>query len=163
MRICIVVLLSAALVGSSQGQDKKGHCTGGAPDSLWLAQGPVYRDCDVDHKAELRGAEPRLDFRPSTPVTARGTCYRAELEFVVDTLGQPDPSTLRSRRSTDRDFEDAVRASLPELHYAPARLGERPVRQLVVYTRTLAVVAVVVRAGSMPTRPTDPHLPLGCQ
>jgi hypothetical protein len=162
MRISVLAILLAALVGASEAQQKKQHCTGALPDSLWLAQGPVYRDCEVDQKAELRGSEPRVDFRPATPVSARGTCYRAEMEFVVDTLGQPELSTLRARLSTDREFDEAVRASLPQLRYTPARLGDRPVRQLVLYKRAAAVMVVIAPAGSIPSRPSNARRPPGC-
>jgi hypothetical protein len=130
---------------------------------LWIRQAPVYLDCEVDHKAELRGPDPRVNFTPRSPDPTRGKCYKVELEFVVDTLGQPELSTVRSRSTTDAEFEEAVRASLSDLHYAPARLRDRPVRQLVVYKLGMAVVPFAVPAGSMPEPPLNPRMPPGCK
>src|SRR5689334_8415083 len=161
MRISLVVVLLVAVVGVGHAQKKKGRCSGSEPDSLWLRQGPVYRDCEVDHKAEQRGPEPQVNFTPRPQDPTRGACYRVELEFVVDTVGRLELSTVRSRSSTDAEFEAAVRASLPELHYAPARLGDRPVRQLVVYKVGVAVVPFAVPAGATPEPPLNPRMPPG--
>ena len=138
-------------------QKAHGHCSGGKLDSLWLAAGPVYRDCEVDRKAELRGNAPRLNY---TPPLDGPRCRQVELEFVVDTLGQPELSTLRTRSANAPSFEDAVREVVPSLHYLPARLADRPVRQLVVYKEGIVSVIVVSPSGMPPRAPPRP--PAGC-
>lgn len=131
-------------------QARKGKCSGEAPDSVWLAQGPVYLDCEVDQKASHRGSEPRLDLTPSSFSVTETRCVRAVLEFVVDAAGQPEIATIRPRPGNDRTLEDAVRQTISALRYTPAQLGGQPVRQLVVYKRSLSAVA---RSSTQPVAP----------
>jgi protein TonB len=53
---------------------------------------------------------------------------RVVLQFVVDTLGRVEPSSVQTIRSTHRYFEDAARRSLLTCRYQPARFNSRPVR-----------------------------------
>lgn len=52
-------------------------------------------------------------------------------QYVVDTTGLADTTSLRILRSTHPEFTTAVRSALPYMRFAPARLGSRKVRQLV--------------------------------
>jgi hypothetical protein len=153
----LAVFLALLLVpGELSGQEKKrGRCSGDPPDPAWMAAGPVYRDCEVDRKAELRGSEPRLPYTPPATGSSSGRCYSAELEFVVDTAGVPVLSTVRERASNDRGMEEAMRAILPVRRYQPARLDGQPVRQLVVYRSAVSLVRVVSASG----RPVGPVAP----
>lgn len=51
--------------------------------------------------------------------------------FVVDTAGFPELSTFKIVRSAHPLFVEAVKASLPDTRFAPARVQGRTVRQLV--------------------------------
>jgi hypothetical protein len=154
----VLALLLAA--GELSGQEKKrGRCSGDPPDPAWMAAGPVYRDCEVDRKAELRGSEPRLPYTPPVTGSSSGRCYSAELEFVVDTAGVPELSTVRARPANDRDVEEAMRAVLPMRRYQPALLQERPVRQIVVYRVALGVIRVVSASGRPVMPPASPRRP----
>jgi len=51
--------------------------------------------------------------------------------FVVDTAGRVEERTLKVVRTAHQLFVDAVKASLPGLTFYPARVGSRPVKQLV--------------------------------
>src|SRR5262249_22705402 len=96
MRVIAVVLLAGLIAtGSLQAQEKKkkGRCNGAPPDSTWLLRGPVYRDCEVDRKAEVMPPLPHPDYVPMG--SPRQGCFSAEFEFVVDTLGQPEFGTVR--------------------------------------------------------------------
>ena len=53
------------------------------------------------------------------------------VQFVVDTLGQPLPSTFRVLKSPSAAANDSVRAVLPRWHYKPAVHGGCRVPQLV--------------------------------
>ena len=55
MRVIPVVLIAGLIAAGSLAaqQKKKGRCSGAPPDSTWLLRGPVYRDCEVDRKAEV--------------------------------------------------------------------------------------------------------------
>lgn len=52
-------------------------------------------------------------------------------QFVVDTMGSPDPGTFKVLRTSDSSFTSAVRAELPMMRFTPAQLGGRKVKQLV--------------------------------
>jgi hypothetical protein len=153
MRV-IAIFLFAGLIGSarlSAQQKKKGRCNGAPPDSTWLLRGPVYRDCEVDTKAEVIQPEPLPDYSPMG--TPRPGCFSAEFEFVVDTLGEPEILTIRPTHSNDRGLEDALRSSIPKVRFTPARLADRRVRQLVVYKRTMGVARVTSRDPLPPVMP----------
>ncbi len=140
------LLLLLSMLGFSSpasGQQKGKRCTGEVPDSTLLGSGPVYRDCEVDQAARLRVPDFPVDYIPP-PNNMGGTrCLRAEFQFVVDSAGHPDPASIRPARSNDRGLEEAVRPTLERLRYQPARLGNRPVRQLVVYARSVASIVRV--------------------
>jgi len=121
----------------------KRRCTGEAPDPAWLAEAPVYRDCEVDRPARLQTAEVRIDFVPPPGAGRSSACFRAEFQFVVDTIGHAEPATVRPASSNDRSLEEAMRAILDQLRYQPAVLQGARVRQIVVYTRTVAPIVRV--------------------
>jgi len=52
-------------------------------------------------------------------------------QYVVDTSGYADSSSLRIIRATDSAFANAVRAAIPHMRFFPAKVGPRRVRQLV--------------------------------
>lgn len=52
-------------------------------------------------------------------------------QYVVDTSGFADSTSLKILHATHPDFALAVRAAIPYMRFAPARLGARKVRQLV--------------------------------
>ena len=53
------------------------------------------------------------------------------VQFVVDSLGHVDQSTIRVLESSHPAFTEAVRDVLPRMKYQPARIGRRPVAQTV--------------------------------
>lgn len=55
------------------------------------------------------------------------------VRFVVDTLGRVEQGTVRVVESTHPAFALAVQAVLPQMRFAPARIGDRKVRQLVEF------------------------------
>jgi protein TonB len=52
-------------------------------------------------------------------------------QYVVDTSGFADTTSLKVLRSTHADFTAAVRAALPFMRFYPAKVGAKKVRQLV--------------------------------
>jgi hypothetical protein len=155
MRTALTLLVVAAMGSPLAAQHKKkGRCSGSEPDAGWLIRGPIYLDCEVDRKVELRGGEPRLDFAPSG--TPRMGCLKAEFEFVVDTLGIPEVMTLRTKNGNDRDLEEAVRNAIPLLRFTPAQLEGRPVRQLLVYKR-VAVISIATSRDVLRRPPPTPN------
>ena len=53
------------------------------------------------------------------------------VQFIVDTVGRPEPGTLRVLRAQREVLGDSVRQALPAWRYMPARLRGCRVRQLV--------------------------------
>ena len=52
-------------------------------------------------------------------------------QFVVDTAGMADPTTLKVLKSTHELFVQAVSRALPDMRFLPAQVGGRSVKQLV--------------------------------
>ena len=52
-------------------------------------------------------------------------------QYVVDTSGFADTTSLRIMRTTHVEFSEAVRAALPYMRFFPAKVGAKKVRQLV--------------------------------
>lgn len=131
----------------------RAECMLSSADSIFLAGGPVYRDCAVDERAtRQQGSAPPIDIRPPSPGTLGTQCYFVELEFVVDTNGVPEVKTARVRRSTDVQYTDAVLATLPRWRYSPAKKDGVPVRQIVREQSAKAITVAVVRPGEVPPR-----------
>ncbi len=153
--ICgLVILASSPLVA----QRSKRGCPEITTDSL--ASGlPVYKACQVDHEAKPRGIEPRLDWQPPLSEIRDGGCYRAEYEFVVDTLGLPEIGTIRDVSVNNSSFGQSVKDIIPRLRYDPAQLRGAPVRQTVAYQQSVAVRRVV---SSSPYPPSTSSRPPRC-
>ncbi len=54
----------------------------------------------------------------------------AAMRFVVDSAGRVDLMSVRVLDTTRPEFAAAVKAAMPGMRFTPARLGNRPVRQL---------------------------------
>lgn len=135
------ILFAALLLCAStslEAQRGRGACSGSALDPS-VVSGVVYRNCDVDRPARERGGGPRIAWTPSPSEVPAGGCFRAEFEFVVDSTGAVEPMTIRHMASNSASFAEAVRASLTGKRYEPARLEDRPVRQMVVHRATAMV------------------------
>jgi len=86
-----------------------------------------------------------MEFETETPVRAKGVThpkYPRELEksgiegsvqaqFVVDADGRVDSRTFKVLHSSHPDFSQAVQDQVYRMSFEPARIGGRPVRQLV--------------------------------
>jgi TonB family protein len=55
---------------------------------------------------------------------------RAVVQFVIDTLGGVEPTSVRVLEHTHLAFADAARTGVLDARFNPARLGVHPVRQL---------------------------------
>ncbi|NOT07697.1 MAG: hypothetical protein HOP28_05745, partial [Gemmatimonadales bacterium] len=150
-------------------QDRDKKCTGAPPDSLALAAGPVYRDCEVDKKADLRSRNLVLNYLalPTTP-PADDRCLRAEFQFVVDTLGRVELPTVALTSANSTALADMIRPIVDSLRYRPARLADRPVRQVVVFGSAVPALSEVMgsaRVGraTSSTRPTGDMAPPGAR
>src|SRR5258707_15187152 len=53
------------------------------------------------------------------------------VELIVDTLGHPEPASLRIVQSPDDSLSAAAHAAVLGCEFAPGRIGRRPVRVLI--------------------------------
>lgn len=148
-----VFMLMAASAAAGTGQEPR-SCTGIAPDSIWLRHGPVYQDCDVERPAKRRGEEPRLDLDP-VRLGSDSACKRVTVVFIVDRRGAVELASVRTTVSDHPELEAAVRATLPQLRYTPARRANQPVRQVMEYSRSVATPQVVKFPVKIIQHPTD--------
>jgi hypothetical protein len=132
-----IVLVTAACAGAKSATRREA-CSLTGRDSAYLVNGPVYRPCEVD-KPAIVAHTVAFSFQP-TP--GRTTCYSAEIEFVVDTLGSPEVRTLHVVSASDHDFADALVAAVSDWRYSPAQLDGHPVRQIVTTTHRASPVPV---------------------
>jgi hypothetical protein len=145
--------------GASHSEARHAACQLRRQDSLFLAVGPVYRDCAVDRQASLQGAAINPQFQPTSMAL---NCYVAEVEFVVTAAGQPEANTVRVTRTNDRAFGDAVRDIVPRLRYEPAMRDGVAVRQIVLEKRMVQTAIVRVPVGGSILPPSGSTPPVTC-
>jgi len=137
--LCALVALASSPLAA---QRSRRACPDTPVDSIPSGK-PVYQACQVDREAKERGFTPRMDWTPPVGDLRDGSCFRADFEFVVDTLGVPEVGTIHDIRVTDASLQEAVRDVIRRLRYEPAQLKGGPVRQVVAYSQTVAVRRVV--------------------
>jgi TonB family protein len=95
-----------------------------------LAPDVVWSESDVDRQVSAApGNAP-----PRYPATLRGREVEGKVvvEFVVDTAGRIEPTSVRVQSATDPAFAAAVTSALPSYRYVPARVAGHRVRQRAV-------------------------------
>lgn len=96
----------------------------------------------VEEEAPRTYSEIEVDSAAMRDPTSVGPVYPRQLleakieggtlvRFVVDSTGHVDPESIVVVESTHDAFAQAVRDVLPRMKYKPARMGRRPVAQLV--------------------------------
>lgn len=104
---------------------------------------PVYLACQVDREAREARSSAQLNWFPTVGEVTPTSCFRAEVRFIVDSLGYPEPGTATLVSTNNRGFGEAVLALIPDLRYQPGRLKGRPVRQVVTLRESVGVVTVL--------------------
>ena len=163
MRLALAITILLMLPLRAEAQQSESRCEGSPPDSLWLASSRVYRNCEVDKKAKKHSNDPALDPDILRGEKPQGRCLRVELEFVVDTTGQPEPSTVRLRSTDSPALARTIIAMLSELQFTPARLAGRPVRQIVLYKRSVATIISFMARRASPGEQPPSSSPLSLQ
>jgi TonB family protein len=95
-----------------------------------VASAAVFSADQVEERAVADPARPLAAVVPPS-LHADGVSGLVVAEFVVDTLGRVEPTTIGIVSSTHPLFSDAVRQALPAAGFRAARRGGRAVRQLV--------------------------------
>lgn len=88
----------------------------------------VYTQIQVDSEARYDGSA-----APEYPLSMLKKAVQGtvRVQFVVDTLGYADTTSLRVLIAPDSAFVRSIRAALPSMRFSPARIGSHPVRELV--------------------------------
>ena len=79
----------------------------------------------------------------------------AAMRFVVDTFGRVEVGSVRVLDATHPEFAASVRAAMPGMKFSPARMGDRPVRQLAEQLFRFQIVntAAGTEPGKIPPPP----------
>jgi TonB family protein len=90
---------------------------------------PVFTIIEVDEEAARVATSAAPAYPPQ--LLSEGVEGTVVVRYVVEANGLADSSSLVILSATRREFADAVRAAIPFMRFTPARIDERPVRQLV--------------------------------
>jgi TonB family protein len=119
-----------------------------------------------------------LEFQVERPASASPTnmppMYPAQLraagiqgtviaKFVVDTTGHADMKSFEVIKADHEGFVASVRGALPNMRFYPARVGGRPVNQVITMPFAFSLVgndAPKTGASVKPPTPTTPREPL---
>lgn len=88
----------------------------------------AYQIVEVDSAAERDPTSAAPVYPPD--LESRGVEGHAILRFVVDSTGRIDMASVMTVEASAPEFDRAVRAAMPGMRFRPAKVGERPVRQL---------------------------------
>lgn len=123
----LVIGASAAVPREAEAQ---GNCSVDSIPAALQATGPVYRDCEVTTPATVK-----KDVRFRAPDGQEGCNIELIVEFVVDTSGLADTTSVSFKLSTSRSAAGEFLKGLRTWRFAPAVLNGQRVRQLVQVRR----------------------------
>lgn len=120
--------------GSGPGESAVASASGGedAPEQIAVPTQDPYENAFSSVEVETMAARDPSSAAPVYPprLMQDGIEGYAAMRFVVDSLGAIDLSTVRVLETTHPEFAAAVKAAMPGMRFTPARLLDRPVRQL---------------------------------
>ena len=95
-----------------------------------MTDNQTYFEFQVEKTASPRSG---MSAGAKYPAALRAANIEGEVlaQFTVDTAGAPVMETFKVLKSTHDLFTQAVKSALPSMHFNPAQVGGRPVRQLV--------------------------------
>lgn len=99
------------------------------PVSATESDEPVFTVIEVDEEAARMANSAAPAYPPV--LLSEGVEGTVLVRYVVEANGLADSTSLEILSATRREFADAVRAAIPHMRFTPARIDERPVRQLV--------------------------------
>ncbi|HZS62607.1 MAG TPA: energy transducer TonB, partial [Gemmatimonadaceae bacterium] len=99
------------------------------PDIDALPSGKVYVDAEVDREVQRDPTSAAPEYPPY--LMENRIEGSLTVEFVVDTTGSADSTSLKVIHSSHPAFEQSLRTALPHMRFVPAELGGRLVRQWV--------------------------------
>jgi TonB family protein len=113
-----------------RGSEDKAGAEGQVPPGVQLARADtVFSVLDVDSTVERYEWSAAPAYPPK--LLAQGAEGVVYAQFVVDTSGAVDTTSVRVLSSAHPEFERSVRAALAYMRFRPAKRGTQRVRQLV--------------------------------
>jgi len=120
--------------GSGPGENAVASVSGGddVPDQIAAPSDDPYENAFSIVEVEEQAERDPASAAPAYPrqLMAMGVEGYAAMRFVVDSAGVVDLSSVRVIDFTHPEFVNAVRSAMPGMRFTPARLGDKPVRQL---------------------------------
>ncbi len=120
--------------GNGPGESAVASVSGGddVPDQVGMAADDPFENAFSIVEVEEQAERDPASAAPAYPreLMAKGIEGYAAMRFVVDSAGTVDLSSVRVLDYTHPEFVTAVRQAMPGMRFTPARLGDKPVRQL---------------------------------
>jgi len=120
---------AAALVVFAVARSASAQATQTAANETGPNQGQAYFEFQVDKPVLQRPGNPRAQFPDE--MRNRGRGGDVTVQYVVDTTGRVDMTSVEIIKSTDGAFTNSVKSVLPELKFFPAETAGHRVRQMV--------------------------------
>lgn len=127
-----------------------------SPEQLAIENDDIFEDAFSSVEVESAAERDPTSAAPIYPrhLMELGVEGYAAMRFVVDTLGRVEVGSVRVLDATHPEFAAAVRAAMPLMKFAPARLGDRPVRQLAEQLFRFQILKTVEEPPNAPVIPT---------
>jgi protein TonB len=119
------------------GKGVKGGVANGVVGGKAIVDNQTYYEFQVEKPAEMLSDSPKPRY-PSV-LESSGIAGEVQAQFVVNTDGRADMSEFKVLKSTNELFTQAVKNVLPRMHFSPAMIGGKPVKQLVQQSFQFAV------------------------
>ncbi|MFN2636161.1 MAG: energy transducer TonB [Gemmatimonadaceae bacterium] len=119
------------------GKGVKGGVANGVVGGKAIVDNQTYFEFQVEKPAEMLSDSPKPRY-PSV-LESSGIAGEVQAQFVVNTDGRADMSEFKVLKSTNELFTQAVKNVLPRMHFSPAMIGGKPVKQLVQQSFQFAV------------------------
>jgi TonB family protein len=142
--------------GRGDGETSAASASGGdeAEDQVAVSSDDPFEDAfsstEVEHGIE-RDPESAAPIYPRHLMQAGIEGYAA-MRFVVDSTGRVEMTSVRVLEATHPEFAAAVRAAMPGMKFSPARIGNRPVRQLAEQLFRFQIIASVTSSDTIAAR-----------
>jgi len=141
--------------GRGEGESSAASASGGEDvEESVSASDDVYEDAFSSTEVEQgieRDPASAAPVYPKSLIQAGIEGYAA-MRFVVDSSGRVEMATVRVLEATHPEFAIAVRSAMPGMKFAPARIGNRPVRQLAEQLFRFQIVATVTTTDTIAAR-----------
>lgn len=151
--------------GTGPGENAVASMSGGdeIPDQVAMPNDDPYENAFSIVEVEEQAARDPASAAPTYPrdLMTKGIEGYAAMRFVVDSAGSVDMSSVRVLDFTHPEFVAAVRSAMPGMRFTPAKLGDKPVRQLAEQLFRFQIEKPALVTGSATTASgSGPRIPV---